>query len=146
MASTAIPKAYYFFYAFRSFFLKFCPYFAHNAKLCVNGHELLKRQLVKRGIAYTALNNGISECAAPVVLPEVCAEVTAEFIDVLLRKRPARHPFTATDRRACVRYEVSVLSAKFSLPQGFDRPQQGRVFFEKVLCENLDAGRPTGCS
>lgn len=39
-----------------------------------------------------------------------------------------------------MRYQVSVLQAEFSLTQVFDRPQQGRVFFEEVLRENLDAG------
>ena len=33
------------------FFLKFCTYFPYNAKLCINGHEYLKRQLDKAGIA-----------------------------------------------------------------------------------------------
>lgn len=147
VAATAMPNAYYF-YAFDDdfgpIFLKFCSYFPYNAKLCVNGHEYLKRQLDKRRIPYTALDNGILECAAPEVLPEISAEVTAERLDALLRKWLGRlpHPFSADDRRAGMRYQVSVLQAEFSLTQVFDRPQQGRVFFEEVLRENLDAGRP----
>ena len=39
-------------------------------------------------------------------------------------------------------YQVSVLQAEFSLTQVFDRPLQGRVFFEEVIRENLDLGRP----
>ena len=30
------------------FFLKFCSYFLYNGKLSINGHEYLKRQLMKR--------------------------------------------------------------------------------------------------
>ena len=30
---------------FGPFFLKFCSYFPYTAKLCINGHEYLKRQL-----------------------------------------------------------------------------------------------------
>ena len=147
IASTAMPNAYYF-YAFDDdfgpFFLKFCSYFPYNAKLCANGHEYVKRQLQKRGIAFTALDNGILECAQAEVLPELCAEVTAERLDALLRKWLAQlpHPFTAADRAMGMCYQVSVLQAEFSLTQVFDRPQQGRVFFEEVLRENLDAGRP----
>ena len=40
-------------------------YFPYNAKLCINGHEYLKRQLAKRGVAFEALDNGIASCADP---------------------------------------------------------------------------------
>ena len=49
---------------FGPFFLKFCTYFPYNAKLCINGHEWLKRQLSLRDIDYEALDNGILSCAA----------------------------------------------------------------------------------
>ena len=52
------------------------------------------------------------------------------------------HPFTAKDRLAGYRYEVSILQAEFSLTQVLDRPLSGRVFFEEVIRENLDMGRP----
>src|SRR4029079_13150571 len=40
---------------FGPFFLKFCSYFPYNAKLCLNGHEYLKRRLAREGIAFEAL-------------------------------------------------------------------------------------------
>ena len=52
------------------------------------------------------------------------------------------HPFTAADRRAGYRYDISILQAEFSLTQMLDRPAVGRVFFETVIRENLDVGRP----
>ena len=52
------------------------------------------------------------------------------------------HPFTAADRKAGYRYEISILQAEFSLTQVLDRPLTGRVFFEEVIRENLDIGRP----
>jgi hypothetical protein len=52
------------------------------------------------------------------------------------------HPFTARDRAAGYRYDVSILQAEFSLTQVLDRPLSGRVFFEEVIRENLDLGRP----
>src|SRR5262249_7546248 len=52
------------------------------------------------------------------------------------------HPFTAADRAAGYRYEVSILQAEFSLTQVLDRPLSGRIFFEEVIRENLDIGRP----
>lgn len=35
-----------------------------------------------------------------------------------------------------------MLQAEFALTQVFDRPVQERVFFEEVMRENLDLGRP----
>jgi hypothetical protein len=52
------------------------------------------------------------------------------------------HPYTGTDRQAGYRYNVSILQAEFSLTQVLDRPQTGRIFFEEIIRENLDLGRP----
>jgi hypothetical protein len=129
---------------FGPFFLKFGSYFPYNAKLCLNGHEYVKRQLAKEGIAFEALDNGIRSCADPQRLQELCDGLSAAKIDKFLRKWLARlpHPFTAADRRAGYRYDVSILQAEFSLTQVLDRPHSGRVFFEQVIRENLDLGRP----
>ena len=46
--STAMPNHYYVYILDRDFgplFIKFCSYFPYAAKLCLNGHEWLKRQL-----------------------------------------------------------------------------------------------------
>ncbi len=45
--STALVNQYYIYAIdreFGPFFLKFCSYFPYNAKLCLNGHEYLKRR------------------------------------------------------------------------------------------------------
>ena len=52
------------------------------------------------------------------------------------------HPFTAADRAAGYRYDISILQAEFSLTQMLDAPVSGRVFFEQVIRDNLDIGRP----
>lgn len=130
---------------FGPFFLKFCTYFPYNAKLCLNGHEYVKRQLDHKGIGYEALDNGVLSCAAPQRVQTICDGLSAEKIDALLRKwlRRLPHPFTAKDRKAGYRYHVSILQAEFSLTQVLDRPLSGRVFFEEVIRENLDIGRPS---
>ncbi len=66
--STALPDAYYFYAVdddFGPFFLKFCSYSPYNAKLFLNGHEYVKRQLAKEGIGFEALDNGILNCEDP---------------------------------------------------------------------------------
>src|SRR3954467_5846036 len=129
---------------FGPFFIKSCTYFPYNAKLCINGHEYVKRQLAKEGIAFEAPDNGIRSCADPRRLQQLCDDLSAPKIDALLRKWLKRlpHPFTAKDRLAGYRYDVSILQAEFSLTQVLDRPLSGRVFFEEVIRENLDLGRP----
>jgi hypothetical protein len=129
---------------FGPFFLKFCSYFPFNAKLCLNGHEYAKRQLAQEGIAFEALDNGILSCADPKRLQAICNGLSAAKIDAFLRKwlRLLPHPFTGADRKAGYRYDISILQAEFSTTQVLDRPVHGRLFFEQVIRENLDLGRP----
>lgn len=145
--STAMVNHYYRYAVdedFGPFFLKFSSYFPYNAKLCLNGHEYLKRQLAKKRIPFEPLDNGILSCEDPKRLQLLCQSLSAEKIDALLRKWLKRlpHPFTAQDRLAGYRYQPSILQAEFSLTQVLDRPVGGRVFFEQVIRENLDLGRP----
>jgi hypothetical protein len=145
--STAMVNHYYIYAIdcdFGPFFLKFSSYFPHNAKLCINGHEYLKRQLDRRGIRYEPLDNGILSCEDSATLQRICGQLSAEKVDALLRKwlRRLPHPFTKKDRDFGVRYALSILQAEFSLTQVLDRPVTGRVFFEQVIRENLDLGRP----
>src|SRR3954454_3390202 len=145
--STAMVNHYYFYGAdedFGPFFLTFCTYFPYNAKLCINGHEYVKRQLAKEGIAFEALDNGILSCADPRRLQRLCDDLSGHKIDALLRKWLKRlpHPFTAKDRLAGSCSDVSILQSESSLTQVLDRPLSGRVFFEEVIRENLDLGRP----
>ena len=129
---------------FGPFFLKFCSYFPYTAKLCLNGHEWAKRQAEKSGIEFTALDNGFASVEDPAAVQAICDLLGPEQIDALLRKWLARlpHPFTAADRAAGYRYDISIWQAEFSLTQVLDRPISGRVFFEQVIRDNLDAGRP----
>src|SRR6185312_14646390 len=49
---------------------------------------------------------------------------------------------TDEDQAAGYRYELSILQAEFSLTQMLDAPVSGRIFFEQVIRDNLDIGRP----
>jgi hypothetical protein len=144
---SAMVNHYYFYCVdddFGPFFLKFCSYFPYNAKLGINGNEYAKCQLRKRGIAFEALDNGILSCEDPRALQRICDGLDDRKIDRLLRKWLARlpHPFDRHDRTAGYRYALSILQAEFALTQVLDRPVTGRIFFEQVIRENLDIGRP----
>ncbi len=145
--TTGLVNHFYFYCAdadFGPFFLKFCSYFPYNAKLCVNGNHWAQRQAAKAGIRFEALDNGFAAVDDPVALQAICDRLGPEQIDALLRKWLAilPHPFTAADRDAGYRYDISVLQAEFSLTQMLDKPVTGRVFFEQVIRDNLGIGRP----
>lgn len=145
--STAMVNHFYFYCVDRDFglfFLKFCTYFPYTAKLCINGHEYAKCQLDQRGVAYEGLDNGFLSCQAPILLQRICDDLSAVHIRGLVKKWFARlpHPYTEHDQEAGYTYDLSILQAEFALTQVFDRPLIGRVFFEQVLRENLDLGRP----
>ena len=103
-----------------------------------------KRQAAKAGIGFEALDNGFAAVADTEAVQAICDGLTEQKIDALLHKWLARipHPYTPQDRAAGYRYAVSVLQAEFSLTQMLDQPVSGRVFFEQVIRDNLDLGRP----
>jgi hypothetical protein len=145
--STAMPNHYYFYILDRDFgplFIKVCSYFPYPAKLCLNGHEWLKRQLTQREIPFEPLDNGIRSSDAPARVQRIADTLDAAKIDAVFRKwlRRLPHPFAATHRAAGYRYQLSILQSEFALTQVLDRPLTGRCFFEEVIRENLDLGRP----
>lgn len=147
MKSTAMVNHYYFYCVdkeFGPFFLKFCSYFPYNARLCLNGYEYCKRQLEKRGIGYEASDNAILKCDDPQALQRIAEGLSAEKLQALLRRWLKRlpNPYTKKDHRAGFRYDLSILQAEFALTQVVDRPLSGRIFFERVIKDNIDLGRP----
>jgi len=139
---------HYYFYIddeeFGPLFVKVCSYAPWSIKLCLNGHEWAKRQLDKRGIHYEALDNGFLSCSQPTKLQEICDSLGPEDIDRVLRKWLGRIPLPLRpeDRRAGYDWDLSIWQMEVSLTQIFDRPLRGRGFFEEIIRDNLDLGRP----
>jgi hypothetical protein len=150
VSATAMVNQFYVYAVdedFGPFFIKFSSYFPYTGRLCINGNEYAKRQTAKAGIAFSALDNGFATIDDPTDVTRVqaiCDGLTADRIDALLRKWLARlpHPFTAADRAAGYRYQLSILQAEFCLTQVLDKPVSGRIFFEQTIRDNLDIGRP----
>jgi hypothetical protein len=145
--STAMPNHYYVYILDKDFgplFIKFCSYFPYPAKLCLNGHEWLKRQLRQQQIPFEPLDNGIRSSPEPARVQQIANDLDAAKIDAVFRKWLGRlpHPFAAAHRDAGYRYHLSILQSEFALTQVLDRPRTGRCFFEEVIRENLDVGRP----
>jgi hypothetical protein len=139
---------HYYFYIddadFGPLFIKVCSYAPWGTKLCLNGHEWAKRQLEKNGIAYEALDNGFLSCADPEKLQEICDSLGPDAINRLFRKWLKRLPLPLRpeDRAAGYDWDLSIWQMEVSLTQIFDRPLRGREFFEEIIRDNLDLGRP----
>jgi hypothetical protein len=138
----------YYFYCvdqdFGPFFIKFCSSFPYNAKLCLNGNHWAQQQAAKAWIGFIPLDNAFATVDDPAGLQQICDRLSPDQIQALLDRWLALlpNPFTQQDRDAGYRYDMSVLQAELSLTQMLDRPVSGRIFFEQVIRDNLDIGRP----
>lgn len=77
-------------------------------------------------------------------LAKLCDSLSAADIERFVRRWLARlpPPFTSADAAAGYRYELSVLQLEVGCTGVFDRPSHGRAFFEQVITDQLDLGRP----
>jgi hypothetical protein len=112
--------------------------------LWLNGHEWAKRQMEKADVAYEALDNGFLSCADPAFLQKRCDQLGAGAVrDFFWRwywRLPS--PFAKEDLDAGYVYELAFRQFEVSDTVIFDRPQAGRAWFESVIRDHLDIGRP----
>jgi hypothetical protein len=125
-------------------FIKVCAYFPYPAKIWVNGHEWAKRQAVKAGIAFTELSDGFASCDDPAGLQEICDRLQPGTIEVFAQRWLHRipMPFGSQDRDAGYWWECSMRQVEVSRTIVFDAPCRARSFFEALIADNLDLGRP----
>ncbi|MFN0172371.1 MAG: hypothetical protein ACKV22_38700 [Bryobacteraceae bacterium] len=112
--------------------------------LWLNGHEWAKRQLEKVGIADEALDNGFRSCSDAAALQKICARLGPGAVQSFFRRwwRRPPSPFTDTDVRAGYGYQMSSRQFEVADTCVFDRPLAGRMWFEGVIRDHLDVGRP----
>jgi hypothetical protein len=125
-------------------FVKVCAYFPYPAKIWVNGHEWAKRQALKAGIGFTELSNGFASCDDPAGLQEICDRLQPGTIEVFAQRWLHRlpMPFGSKDRDAGYWWECSMRQVEVSRTIVFDAPCRVRSFFEALIADNLDIGRP----
>src|SRR5512142_2165499 len=114
---------YYFYLQDQDFgrmFLRICPHFPFNARICLNGHEWLACRLREQGIAFQQCGNAFRSCADPARLQELADQ------------------FAPTDIEACAHRWLAQLVPFFS---DRERRHQGfgyRLFVSQVeYCTNL---------
>lgn len=110
----------------------------------LNGHEWAKRQLEKAGAPYEALDNGFRACADPAALQRICNRLgsgaVTNFFWRWYHRLPT--PFQPQDLKAGYVYSLAFRQFEVSDTRVFDRPQAGRGFFESLIRDHLDIGRP----
>ena len=125
-------------------FVKVCAYFPYPMKIWLNGHQWAKRQATKAGIAFTELSNGFATCTDPVALQAICDRLGPGAIRVFAERwwSILPLPLTEHDRAAGYWWELSMRQVETSRTLVFDAPRQARGFFEALVVDNLDIGRP----
>ena len=81
-------------------FLKFGTYLPYPIKLCLNGHEWVKQQLRRAGVAFDSLDNGFLACADP----------TRCKPSAIASARPTCRPSSIAGRRACRRHSPPAIA------------------------------------
>jgi hypothetical protein len=107
-------------------------------------HSWAQRQCERVGIGYTALDNGFRSCEDPEGLQRICDRLgpgaVKSFFWRWQRRLPS--PLTRADLRAGYVYELAFRQFEISDTRVFDRPAAGRSFFEQLIRDHLDVGRP----
>ena len=138
----------YYFYVwdddFGPAFVKICAYFPYPIKIWLNGHEWAKRQAAKAGIGFTELSNGFATCTDPTALQAICDRLGPGPIRVFAERwwSILPLPLTEHDRAADYWWELSMRQIETSRTLVFDAPRHARAFFEALVTDNLDIGRP----
>jgi hypothetical protein len=125
-------------------FIKICAYFPYPIKVWLNGHEWAKRQATAAGIGWTALSTGFATCQDPAALQGICDRLGPGTIQVFFDRWMAALPLPLTehDRVAGYWWELSMRQVEVSRTMVFDAPRRARAFFEALVADNLDVGRP----
>lgn len=125
-------------------FIKVCAYFPYPVKVWLNGHEWAKRQATLAGIGFTELSNGFATCGDPAGLQAICDRLGPGTITVFFERWMSilPLPLDQADRAAGYWWELSMRQIETSRTIVFDAPRHARGFFEALVADNLDIGRP----
>jgi len=138
----------YYFYlwdaGFGPAFIKVCTYCPWPMKIWVNGHEWAKQQARKIGFSFTELSNGFASAEDPAVLQKICDALQPGTINVFFQRWLARLPLPLgrAGQDAGYWWELSMAQVEVSRTIVFAQPRHARAFFEALVTDNLDLGRP----
>jgi hypothetical protein len=138
----------YYFYlwdaGFGPAFIKVCTYCPWPVKIWVNGHEWAKQQARKVGLGFTELSNGFASAEDPALLQRICDALQPGTINVFVQRWLARLPLPLgpADQMGGYWWECSMAQVEVSRTIVFTAPRHARSFFDALVTDNLDLGRP----
>jgi hypothetical protein len=138
----------YYFYlwdaGFGPAFIKVCTYCPWPLKIWVNGHEWAKQQCRKAGLGFTELSNGFASCEDPALLQRICDVLQPGTIEVFFQRWLSRLPLPLgpADQQGGYWWELSMAQVEVSRTIVFTQPRYARGFFDALVTDNLDLGRP----
>jgi hypothetical protein len=93
-------------------------------------------------------SNGFRRCDDPVALQRICGGLGPGAVKSFFWRGARRlpSPFSTSDLRAGYVYELAFRQFEVSDTRVFDQPAAGRVYFEGLIRDHLDLGRPASVS
>jgi len=129
-------------------FIKLSGYAPWGGRVWLNGHEWLKRQLAKRGVAYQSLDNGFRWAEQPELIAQLARQMGADHIRAYFARwmHQLPGPLTAEDRASGYQHVLSLLQVEISDTRVFNRPIRARQWFEATIPDQITLGRPEQAS
>jgi hypothetical protein len=160
---------YYFYRRDRDFgrmFVRICPYFPFNARVCLNGHEWLARQVQRAGVDVRQQANAFLECSDPDRLQHLAdalapaqivagaerwlAELVPFFTDFERRAGGCGHRLFVSQVEYCTNlvFEQRVALDRLAerlldLNRGIGRPDKLSVIFGRRITKSYAGGLKT---
>lgn len=139
---------YYFYIQDRDFgrmFLRICPYFPFNSRICLNGHEWLACRLRDEGIRFQQCGNAFRTCANPERLQELADQFAPHHILACTHRWLAQLVPFFTDRERRQQgfgYRLFVSQVEYCTNLVFDRRASLDRLSERLLDLNRTIGSP----
>lgn len=138
---------YYFYLRDREFgrmFIRICPYFPFNARVYINGHERLARQLEPQGIALRQAGNAFLSCSDAARLQQLSDSLSARDVVACVHRWLAQLVpfFTPDQRRHGCGYRLFVSQAEYCTNLIFHRRAALDRMAERLFDLNRTIGRP----
>ncbi len=93
---------------------------------------------------FTELSNGFASCDDPAILQRICDALQPGTISVFFQRWLHRLPLPLglADQKAGYWWELSMAQVEVSRTIVFAQPRHARSFFDALVTDNLDLGRP----
>ena len=105
-------------------------------------------QATHAGIGFTELSNGFAATDDPAGLQAICDRLGPATIEAFAERWLAVLPLPLTphDQAGGYWWEISMRQVEVSRTIVFAQPRHARGFFEALVADNLDIGRPSRSS